>query len=171
AFRERCRTLHSFRPLPADLPPALLEVADALAVLRDLHRGRNRRPISDTIGRLLAATRAPAGLAIWPTGEQALANVSRLTDLARRAERGGVISFRAFVDRLMEEAERGEASDAPIGDEGTEGVRIMTVPRAKGPEFPVVILPDVNGDETHAEATRWVAAGPALCPPPLPRRA
>src|SRR5207253_512090 len=79
-FRERCRTLHSFRPLPADLPPELREVADALAVLRDLHRGRNRRPISDTIGRLLAATRAPAGIAIWPTGEQALANVSRLTD-------------------------------------------------------------------------------------------
>src|SRR5205814_4651078 len=39
-FRERCRTLHSFRPLPADLPPELREVADALAVLRDLHRGR-----------------------------------------------------------------------------------------------------------------------------------
>src|SRR5438067_529223 len=71
AFRERCRTLPSFRPLPADLPPELQEVADALAVLRDLHRGRNRRPISDTIGRLLAATRAPAGLAIWPTGAQA----------------------------------------------------------------------------------------------------
>jgi len=162
-FRERCRTLHSFRPLPADLPPELREVADALAVLRDLHRGRNRRPISDTIGRLLAATRAPAGIAIWPTGEQALANVSRLTDLARRAERGGVISFRAFVDRLMEEAERGEASDAPIVEEGTEGVRIMTVHRAKGLEFPVVILADLTANETHAEPSRWVDAEHDLC--------
>ena len=163
AFRERCRTLHSFRPLPADLPPELQEVADALAVLRDLHRGRNRRPISDTIGRLLAATRAPAGLAIWPTGEQALANVSRLVDLARRAERGGVISFRAFVDRLMVEAERGEASDAPIVEEGTEGVRIMTVHRAKGLEFPVVILADLTANETHAEPSRWVDPERGLC--------
>src|SRR5881296_3620530 len=163
AFRERCRTLHSFRPLPADLPPELQEVADALAVLRDLHRGRNRRPISDTIGRLLAATRAPAGIAIWPTGEQALANVNRLTDLARRAERGGVISFRAFVDRLTEEAERGEASDAPIVEEGTEGVRIMTVHRAKGLEFPVVILADLTANETHAEPSRWVDAERGLC--------
>jgi len=163
AFRERCRTLHSFRPLPADLPSELQEVAAALAVLRDLHRGRNRRPVSDTIGRLLAATRAPAGIAIWPTGEQALANVSRLTDLARRAERGGVISFRAFVDRLMEEAERGEASDAPIVEEGTEGVRIMTVHRAKGLEFPVVILADLTANETHAEPSRWVDAERGLC--------
>src|SRR5437870_220667 len=163
AFRERCRTLHPFRPLPADLPSALEEVADALAVLRDLHRGRNRRPISDTIGRLLAATRAPAGIAIWPTGEQALANVNRLTDLARRAERGGVISFRAFVDRLTEEAERGEASDAPIVEEGTEGVRIMTVHRAKGLEFPVVILADLTANETHAEPSRWVDPERALC--------
>jgi hypothetical protein len=37
-----------------------------LGILKDLHRGRNRRPIADTIARLLAAARAHAGLAIWP---------------------------------------------------------------------------------------------------------
>ncbi|MGH7821866.1 MAG: UvrD-helicase domain-containing protein, partial [Candidatus Binatia bacterium] len=109
------------------LPPEIVQVAEALTVLRDLHVGRNRRPIADTIGRLLGATRAHAGLAILPTGEQALANVVRLSDLARRFERAGGISFRGFVDWLADEAERGEASDAPIIEEGTDGVRIMTV--------------------------------------------
>ena len=80
-------------------------------MLADLHRGRNRRPIADTIGQLLEATRAHAALAIWPTGEQALANCLRVMDLARRFERQGAASFRAFVERLEEDAERGETEE------------------------------------------------------------
>jgi ATP-dependent exoDNAse (exonuclease V) beta subunit len=156
AWRERFRSLHPFRTLPADLPPHLVEVADALAVLRDLHRHRNRRPVADTIARLLAAVRAQAGLAIWPTGEQALANVGRLMDLARRAERHGLTSFRAFVDRLERDAASGEAGEAPILEDGSEGVRIMTVHRAKGLEFPVVILADLTANATPMEPNRHV---------------
>jgi len=163
AFRERFGTLHPFRRVPEELSPVLAEVAGAMAVLGELHRGRNRRPIADTIARLLAATRAHAGVAIWPTGEQALANVTRLIDMARRAERHGVTSFRGFVDRLMAEAERGEASDAPIIEEGTGGVRLMTVHRAKGLEFPIVILADLTAKEAPGEPSRYSDAGRGLC--------
>src|SRR5207249_11007545 len=58
AFRKRYRSLHPFFKVPGDAPEPLVEVAKALEVLRSLHRGRNRRPIADTIGRLLAETRA-----------------------------------------------------------------------------------------------------------------
>ena len=163
AFRDRFTSLHPFRRLPEDLPGPLAEVAQALAVLRDLHRGRNRRPLADTIARLLEATRAHAGFAIWPTGEQALANVMRLTDLARRAERTGVTSFRGFVERLFEDAERGEAADAPIIEEGTGGVRLMTVHRAKGLEFPVVLLADLTCKEVASEPARYVDSRRGLC--------
>src|SRR4029077_17626831 len=112
-------------------PEPLREVASALAMLRDLHRERNRRPLADTIGRLLSATRAHAGIAIWPTGEHALANVTRLLDLARRAERNGAISFRAFVDHLADQAERGEAGGGPGRGGGTRGRR---GPSRKGPK-------------------------------------
>ena len=163
AFRERYRSLHPFFRVPDDAPEPLAEVAKALAVLRSLHRGRNRRPIADTIGRLLAETRAHAGLAVWPTGEQALANVTRLMDLARRAERTGVTSFRAFVEWLAEQSEHGEAGDAPIVEEGTEGVRMMTVHGAKGLEFPVVILADLTCKETSGEPRRWADPDRGLC--------
>ncbi|HSV06236.1 MAG TPA: 3'-5' exonuclease, partial [Candidatus Binatus sp.] len=163
AFRERYRSLNPFREVPDDAPASLREVGDALAVLRNLHRGRNRRPIADTIGQLLGATRAHAGLAVWPTGEQALANVTRLMDLARRAERTRLTSFRAFVEWLTEQAEHGEAGDAPIVEEGTEGVRMMTVHGAKGLEFPVVILADLTRKETPGEPQRWVDPDRGLC--------
>jgi len=83
-FRSELGSLHPFRKLAAGLPAELQEVADALGVLRELSRGRNRRPIAETIARLLNAVRAHAAIAIWPTGEQALANVMRVMDLARR---------------------------------------------------------------------------------------
>lgn len=133
--------VHPLRRMPRDrMPESILAVADALEILGSLHVGRNRRPIAETIGRLLSATRAHAGVAIWPTGEQALANVLSLIDKARRYEARGALSFRGFVEWLELSAERGQGSEAPVVEEGTDGVRLMTVHGAKGLEFPAVIL-------------------------------
>ena len=74
------------------LSPTAIEVADALEVLRTLHLRRNYRPIAETISKLLEILRAPAGIALWPNGEQALANCQRLIDMARQFE-GGASSF------------------------------------------------------------------------------
>ena len=142
-YRQAHRVLHPFR-IAADLPEALAPIGEALALLGDLHRGRNRRPVADTIARLLDATRAHAGFALRPSGEQALANVLHIAELARTYELGGGISFRGFVERLQEEAERAQTAEAPILEEGSDGVRLMTVHRAKGLEFPVVVLADIT---------------------------
>jgi ATP-dependent exoDNAse (exonuclease V) beta subunit len=163
-FRETYGRLHPFRRLEEPPLPELKEVCDALKVLRGLHRGRNRRPIAETISRLLAATRAQAAIAIWPTGEQALANLLRLMDLARRYEaNSGATSLRGFVEELEAKAEREQAGDAPLAEEGTEGVRIMTVHSAKGLEFPVAVLADLTCNETPREARRFVEPERRLC--------
>ena len=163
-YRETQQSsLHPFRKLKDGASKDVCEVGRALELLRDLHRGRNRRPIADTISRVLNETRAHAGFAIWPTGEQALANVMRLMDMARRYEsRGGATSFRGFVDELEARAERDEASEVPVVEEGTEGVRIMTVHRAKGLEFPVVVLADLTCRETR-EPSRHANPAKKLC--------
>jgi ATP-dependent exoDNAse (exonuclease V) beta subunit len=131
------------------------EVADALALVARLHIGRNHRPIAQTIMMLLDAVRAHAGIALWPNGEQALANCLRLVDLARRFERTAS-SFRAFVEKIEADAESDEAAEAPIVEEGTEGVRVMTVHKAKGLEFPVVILADPGCPAIHDTPSRHV---------------
>ena len=143
-FRTRHGALHPFRELPADLTESDIEVASALEVLASLHRGRNHQPIALTIRRLLDATRAQAGFALWQAGDQILANVLRLIQLARNFEATGGLSFRGFVEHLEELAEQGEATEQPLIEEGVQGVRLMTVHRAKGLEFPVVILCDIT---------------------------
>jgi ATP-dependent exoDNAse (exonuclease V) beta subunit len=167
AWRAAQRTIHPLAPRDGEIAPELREVGEALDVLARLHRGRNRRPIADTVGQLLETVRAHAALAIWPTGEQALANCLRVMDLARRFERNGASSFRAFVDRLEEDAQGGDTEDAPVVEEGTEGVRIMTAHRAKGLEFPVVMLCDPTANATRETPGRHVDPERSLWAEPL----
>jgi ATP-dependent exoDNAse (exonuclease V) beta subunit len=137
------------------IEPLGVEVADALELLRNLHIGRNHRPIAQTISMLLESVRAHAGIALWRNGEQALANCQRLIDMARQFERTAS-SFRAFVEKVDSESEGGGKDEAPIVEEGTEGVRIMTVYKAKGLEFPVVILADPTYPATRTAPSRHV---------------
>ena len=161
------RRLHPMHPVDrSQLEPVAHEVADALALLARLHAGRNHRPIAQTIMMLLDAVRAQAGIALWPNGEQALANCLRLVDLARRFERVAS-SFRAFVEQIEADAETGEADEAPIVEEGTEGVRVMTVHKAKGLEFPVVILADPTCPASRDTPSRHVEPARRLWLEPL----
>ncbi|WP_050625984.1 UvrD-helicase domain-containing protein [Bradyrhizobium viridifuturi] len=139
----------------AILAPAALEVADALDLLRQLHVGRNSRPIAETLTMFLEAVRAQAGIALWQNGEQALANCQRLIDTARRFERTAS-SFRAFVESIESDAEHGGVDEAPIVEEGTEGVRVMTVFKAKGLEFPIVILGDPTCPASRDRPSRHI---------------
>ncbi|MCU1384752.1 MAG: addA 1 [Acidobacteria bacterium] len=174
-FRHRFGTFHPFRvpkelggngghdlALTAEPTAHLTPIADALRLLQQLHRARNYRPVADTIGRLLAETRAHVGFILRPAGEQALANVLHVAELARQYEASGGISFRGFIDELRTAA-ASEAAEAPILEEGSDGVRLMTVHKAKGLEFPVVILADLTCNMSRKDASRYLDASRGLC--------
>ena len=141
----------------------LRPIADALMLLKRLHRRRNYVPVSETLHELLGATRAHVGFALRTGGEQALANAFHVAELARQFETGGGISFRGFVDELRVAAENAVAAEAPILEEDSDGVRMMTVHKAKGLEFPIVILADLTCKLSRAEAGRWIDPEQNLC--------
>ncbi len=60
-------------------------------------------------------------------------------------------------------AEHAVAAEAPILEEDSDGVRMMTVHKAKGLEFPVVILADLTCKLARAEAGRWIDPGQNIC--------
>jgi ATP-dependent exoDNAse (exonuclease V) beta subunit len=164
-WKQRYRVFHPFRIPHAggELPHHLQPVVSGLKLLRQLHRRRNYIPVADTIQQLLNATRAHVALVLRPAGEQALANVLHVAELARQYEAGGGISFRGFVEELRVAAETAQAAEAPILEEGSDGVRIMTVHKAKGLEFPVVMLADLTCRLSRAEAGRWIDADTNMC--------
>jgi len=160
-YRHRFGGFHPFR-IPSDLDAAS-PIASALSLLQSLHKSRNHVPVAATISTLLEATRAHVGFALEHGGEQVLANVSHVAELARRYEAEGGISFRGFLDELRAQAESGEATEAPILEEGSDGVRLMTVHKAKGLEFPVVVLVDMTAKLHRATASRYLDAGSHMC--------
>lgn len=162
-YRHYFKRLHPMRPPRELVAPDLQPVVRALAVLAELHRKRNFRQVADTIASLMEATRADAAFALRPSGEQVLANVLHIAEMARAWEQAGRLSFRGFVDQLRRDAESGEAPEAPIMEDGSEGVRMMTVHKAKGLEFPVVILADLTAKLQPSQARRYIDTDRSLC--------
>jgi ATP-dependent helicase/nuclease subunit A len=161
-YRHHFRRFHPYQ-VPQNLTAHLQPVGDALTLVRELHQRRNSRPVADTLNDLLIATRAHVAFALRPGGEQALANVLHVADLARRYEADGGLSFRGFVSALGEAADRAEAPEAPILEDGSDGVRLMTVHKAKGLEFPVVVLVDPTCKLSRDTADRHLDASRELC--------
>ena len=131
--------------LTAEPTAHLMPIAEALRLLAaaapaaQLPSGRRHdRPIA------ARTTRAHVGFILRPAGEQALANVLHIAELARQYEAGGGISFRGFIDELQRRPRRPTPPRRRSSKEGSDGVRLMTVHKAKGSSFPVVILADLT---------------------------
>ena len=103
-WKQRFRAFHPFRispDAPSDRFAHLQPIVDApRSCCKRLHRRRNYIPVADTIQQLLNATRAHVGAGAAAGGEQALANVLHVAELARQYEANGGISFRGFVEEL-----------------------------------------------------------------------
>ena len=113
---------------------------------RDSHRTWDERGIATLIRRLLFAeeTNCAARLLEYPDGTRRLTNVLHLTELMQQAEAGERLSPQGLVDWLARAAAHPES-----GNEGTQLrlesdehlVKIVTIHRSKGLEFPVVFCP------------------------------
>jgi ATP-dependent exoDNAse (exonuclease V) beta subunit len=107
-----------------------------------------RRSLEALIDRALAATGYDLAVLRAPGGQRRLANVRKLMRLAREWELERGRDLRGFLDavaeRVGDDAEVSRESDAPVEGEALDAVRLMTIHRAKGLEFPVVCVADLG---------------------------
>jgi ATP-dependent helicase/nuclease subunit A len=124
------------------------EIAASLrGFLYDLDRWRtlaHRRPLAEVLWQIYDETGYLAFCAGHEDGEQRVANLISLHERARQFgtfQRQGLSRFMQFVKNLQEQSDLGQSS---VASEADDVVRIMSVHRSKGLEFPVVFLPDLG---------------------------
>ncbi len=120
----------------------LLDRAGTL--INELISRRHHYPIAELLRYAVTRAEYQTVIAANFDGAQRLANVERLFTLAERFERSGSHLIRDFV-RYVEEFEAigSRESEGQI-DEAADAVRLMTIHQAKGLEFPIVIIPELQ---------------------------
>lgn len=122
-----------------------------------------RLPLDALVDRV--ATDAGFDLAVlaMPGGRRRLANVRKLMRLAREYEAAEGRSLRGLIDHVDDLAgDTGLDSregEAPVEGEHLDAVRIMTIHRAKGLEFPVVCVADL-GRQPFTGGRQYLRLGP-----------
>lgn len=136
--------------------------------LAEFHRwSESERRVAAWLGpeqlldRALAHRAYELHIAGLPDARRRLANVRKLMRFARewQAEHGS--DLRGFVDLLRRRSDGGEGtreSEAPVEGEALDAVRLMTIHRSKGLEFPVVCVADL-GRQAVARSGALVRVG------------
>jgi len=119
-------------------------VADAFALLKDLHRCRAQLSLSHLVRQTLERTRlVEIALAGWD-GQQSAANLVKLADQARGFSASGAGGLRGFARWLSQQRASSDEAEANVAEETDAVVRIMTIHASKGLEFPVVALANLG---------------------------
>jgi len=120
------------------------DLEQPFCLLRELHEMRNQERVAALLKRLYETTSGLVLFLLKPQGEQRVANLLKIGDVARALDERGMLSFRGFVRWLSErQEEEAEEEEPPTLERGDNFVRLLTIHRAKGLEFPVVILTDL----------------------------
>jgi len=155
--------------LPAELEPAQRrQVRFAASLLQTLRANKDRLPIAELVQQALQQTGYQAAVLAEFLGQRKLANLQKLLDLARRMDQTGLFSLADFILQLSEFVSRQPKEPlAATLPETCEVVRLMTIHQAKGLEFPIVIV--ANLDRKIRGSTAAIAFdpsyGPILKPP------
>ncbi|MCG8585478.1 MAG: PD-(D/E)XK nuclease family protein, partial [Pirellulales bacterium] len=123
---------------------------DTLTHLRSI---KDRVPIAELLREMLRLTAYDAILLGEYLGERKLANVHKILDQARAMDRAGFFTVDDFAEQLSEfVASQPREPLAATQPEASDVVRLMTIHQAKGLEFPVVFVPDLDR-RSHAASS------------------
>ncbi len=121
-----------------DFPPMLVQLYDTLARLHDETR---RMPIGAAVAHVFATLPVELLAACYFHGEQAVANLQKLAQQAELLGREGLTTLKEAIrqleQRVLDVKDEGESV---LAEENLDAVRIMSIHKAKGLEFPIVIL-------------------------------
>jgi len=109
--------------------------------LRRLHHEAGAMPLTDAIHHIFESLPALEFAASSFQGEQAVANLMKIQRIAESLSARSNLTLKGFTS-LLETKVSGleEEGESPLAEETVDAVRVLSIHKAKGLEFPVVIL-------------------------------
>ena len=135
--------------LSGAFPPSLPQLYDAL---ERLHRETPTLPIGAAVAHVFDALPVEILAASSFQGEQAVANLQKLVAQAEHLGREGLTTLQGAIRQLEKRVlEVKDEAESALAEESLDAVRIMSIHKAKGLEFPIVILAGCQGgiDSRH----------------------
>jgi ATP-dependent helicase/nuclease subunit A len=136
-----------------------VSLAELYQKLTRLHEETQKLPVGAAVSHIFGSLPLKALAACAFHGEQAVANLEKLQQQAELLGSESSITFREAIHQLQRRVlDVKEEGESVLAEENLDAVRIMSVHKAKGLEFPIVIL---AGCQTGTDG-RHATAGEAL---------
>ncbi len=136
------------------------DCAEFLTMLSELRELAAEESSHRLLWYLYGRLDVPAVFAAMPQGQLRRANLMALYDEAVRFESGGHRGLMAFLLHLTRMMENGVPVPVPSGEGG--GVRILSIHKSKGLEFPVVFLCGLERQFNESDARQTILFHPEL---------
>ena len=128
-------------------PPDRTKMAGFVDRFQAERRIAGQVSLETLIDRAVTLTGYDRHLLALPGGMRRMANVRKLMRMARQFEADQGRDLRGFIDAVAErDVIQAREGEAPLEAEALNAVRMMTIHRAKGLEFPVVCMADLGKD-------------------------
>jgi len=109
--------------------------------------------VAELVERILADTSYAVFVAGLPDGPQRSANLAELLDRARGFEKFRRPTLSRFLHYIANLQDAGDLGMPPADGASRNAVRVMSVHKSKGLEFPIVVLPDLGKEHNLRDAS------------------
>ena len=110
-----------------------------------LHQAIPSVPLADAIQLIFDRLPLLEAAAASLHGEQAVANLLKVKQTAASLAERATMTLSAFIELMVTRLdEQPEEAESPLAEASSDAVQILTIHKAKGLEFPIVVLPGMH---------------------------